>query len=43
MVDQLEELGIIGPFAGSAAREVNFSSYGDLLNNLNTKGIKIID
>jgi DNA segregation ATPase FtsK/SpoIIIE-like protein len=43
MVDQLEELGIIGPFAGSAAREVNFSSYGDLLNHLNTKGIKIVD
>jgi S-DNA-T family DNA segregation ATPase FtsK/SpoIIIE len=43
LVDQLEELGIIGPFAGSAAREVNFSSYGDLLNHLNAKGIKIID
>lgn len=43
MVDKLEELRIIGPFAGSAAREVNFSSYGDLLNHLNTKGIKITD
>jgi DNA segregation ATPase FtsK/SpoIIIE-like protein len=43
IVDQLEELGIIGPFAGSAAREVNFSSYGDLLNHLNAKGIKIVD
>ena len=43
MVEQLEELGIIGPFAGSAVREVNFSSYGDLLNYLNAKGIKIVD
>jgi DNA segregation ATPase FtsK/SpoIIIE-like protein len=43
IVDQLEQLGIIGPFAGSAAREVNFSSYGDLLNHLNAKGIKTGD
>ena len=43
MVDQLEQLGIIGPFAGSAAREVNFSSYGDLLNHLNAEGIKTGD
>ena len=43
IVDQLEQLGIIGPFAGSAAREVNFSSYGDLLNHLNAKGITIVD
>lgn len=43
IVDQLEQLGIIGPFAGSAAREVYFSSYRDLLNHLNAKGIKIVD
>jgi S-DNA-T family DNA segregation ATPase FtsK/SpoIIIE len=43
IIDQLEELGIIGPFNGSSARLVNITDLGALDAHLENSGVKIVD
>jgi DNA segregation ATPase FtsK/SpoIIIE-like protein len=43
IIDQLEELGIIGPFNGSSARLVNITDLGALDAHLENLGVKIED
>jgi len=43
IIDQLEELGIIGPFNGSSARLVNITDLGALDAHLENLGVKIVD
>jgi DNA segregation ATPase FtsK/SpoIIIE-like protein len=43
IIDQLEALGIIGPFNGSSARDVNFNDVAALNAHLEGLGVKIVD
>lgn len=43
IIDQLEELGIIGPFNGSSARAVNYNDVAALSAHLEALRVKIVD
>jgi DNA segregation ATPase FtsK/SpoIIIE-like protein len=43
IIDQLEELGIIGPFNGSSARAVNINDVAALSAHIQGLGVKIVD